>query len=635
MTDPAFRAYSAPQAAAAAAAYSPSSDSPRYPYRGSYALGGAPQLLERRGGGGDVTDEGFTVVTPRFAADVDPAAGRGQPRGFIGSFLRAVGISRDPVSAQQNQQQAVRGVGISSAREAAAILQQRRLQQARRGVGVAPGAAGPRRRFCGCCSVSTFVCCLVAVVCAGLLLWLATILRVVGVAAPSAVPPAAAPLRTAADAVAGGGRLAFVAGQAMSPRFAGLAAGLGGGGVLGPGALAGDVAGPAQPPPAAAAAPAPASQTELQHEPLPPMSPLQDQQGPQEAGADAPPPPHSSLEDPTLEPPDSLQQQEDQQEQGQQQQADPPTAQEGSAAAPPPYPALSAFAGGAGGGATPGALPPFHPPLPTGWAFRPGAMPPAYAAAGAEAAGCVLPPSPVVSGLAIVAADRERMEAVRGAFLHSWRAYEAHAWGADTLKPVSQRADNDFLGMGISITDSLSTLAVMGLDAEFAKAADWVASSLHFDAQRNKNVFEATIRVIGGLISAWALSGRSDARLIAKAVEAADALTVAFDASPSGVPYSTVDFPTRRASNPGAGGMSSISEVATLQLEWEALSAVTGDPQYAARARRVIAHLLTVEPADSLWPMYISPETGELQVWREGRVRGCYALPPTLLSTPL
>jgi mannosyl-oligosaccharide alpha-1,2-mannosidase len=58
---------------------------------------------------------------------------------------------------------------------------------------------------------------------------------------------------------------------------------------------------------------------------------------------------------------------------------------------------------------------------------------------------------------------------VREAFLHSWVPYREHAWGQDTLKPLSRRGDNGFLGMGISITDSLSTLAIMGLDSELAE----------------------------------------------------------------------------------------------------------------------------------------------------------------------
>lgn len=55
---------------------------------------------------------------------------------------------------------------------------------------------------------------------------------------------------------------------------------------------------------------------------------------------------------------------------------------------------------------------------------------------------------------------------------------------------------------------------------------------------------------------------------------------------------------------------STVSEVTSLQLEWEALSQVTGDPQYALLARRPMAVLQSVEPSDSLYPMFLNPDSG-------------------------
>jgi len=51
--------------------------------------------------------------------------------------------------------------------------------------------------------------------------------------------------------------------------------------------------------------------------------------------------------------------------------------------------------------------------------------------------------------------------------------------------------------------------------------------------------------------------------------------------------------------------------VASLQLELEFLAAATGEAKYATMGRRAMAALLAAEPlADSLYPMYISPDTG-------------------------
>ena len=42
---------------------------------------------------------------------------------------------------------------------------------------------------------------------------------------------------------------------------------------------------------------------------------------------------------------------------------------------------------------------------------------------------------------------------------------------------------------------------------EFKEAQDWVENSLVFTLNKNVNLFEVTIRVLGGLLSAYHLSG--------------------------------------------------------------------------------------------------------------------------------
>ena len=207
-------------------------------------------------------------------------------------------------------------------------------------------------------------------------------------------------------------------------------------------------------------------------------------------------------------------------------------------------------------------------------------------------------------------ADSVWEEKIRGMFLHAWKGYKAKAWGSDTLKPVSQRGDDNFLGMGATILDAMGTMLVMGERAEFEEAKAWVLTHLSFEEQENVSVFETTIRILGGLLSAWDLDGRREPRFLDQARALADKLLVAFD-SPSGIPYGTVGFRSRRKFNPPwAGGGSSIAEVATLQLEFEALTAATGEPKYASAVRRVMRAMRNHEPEDSLWPMFISPDSG-------------------------
>ena len=53
-----------------------------------------------------------------------------------------------------------------------------------------------------------------------------------------------------------------------------------------------------------------------------------------------------------------------------------------------------------------------------------------------------------------------RLVAVRNAFVHAWKGYRAHAWGNDTVQPISKSPGKDQLAMGLSIVDSLDTLLV-------------------------------------------------------------------------------------------------------------------------------------------------------------------------------
>ena len=49
----------------------------------------------------------------------------------------------------------------------------------------------------------------------------------------------------------------------------------------------------------------------------------------------------------------------------------------------------------------------------------------------------------------------------------SWAAYELHAFGYDELEPVRQKGKNNFGALGAMLIDSLDTLWLFGLRAEF------------------------------------------------------------------------------------------------------------------------------------------------------------------------
>ena len=76
--------------------------------------------------------------------------------------------------------------------------------------------------------------------------------------------------------------------------------------------------------------------------------------------------------------------------------------------------------------------------------------------------------------------------------------------------------------------DSLDTLWIMGFFDEFDEAVAAV-SLIDFTTPQSEilNVFETTIRYLGGLLAAYDLSGKEV--LLVKAVELGDMLYVAFD----------------------------------------------------------------------------------------------------------
>ncbi|KAH9558163.1 hypothetical protein CY35_07G122600 [Sphagnum magellanicum] len=202
-----------------------------------------------------------------------------------------------------------------------------------------------------------------------------------------------------------------------------------------------------------------------------------------------------------------------------------------------------------------------------------------------------------------------RRSQVKAAMQHAWSSYEKYAWGFDELQPQSRRGVNHFGGLGATIIDSLDTLYIMGLQTEFNKARDWVAENLHFNKNYDASVFETTIRVLGGLLSAYDLT--AEKMFLTKAKEIADRLLPAWDTR-TGIPYTTINLDSGRAHNPGwTGGSSVLADLGTEQVEFIGLSQRTGDPKYKQKVENVIKQLRKIFPKDGLLPIYISADNGQ------------------------
>ena len=206
-------------------------------------------------------------------------------------------------------------------------------------------------------------------------------------------------------------------------------------------------------------------------------------------------------------------------------------------------------------------------------------------------------------------------EAIKAEFKWAWQAYEAHAMGHDELLPLSHGYRDWAPGapLGMTILDSLDSLLLMGLREEYRSALDWVNTSLSFDQDAEVSTFEMTIRALGGLLSAHALT--REPLFLSKATDLGDRLLRSFD-TPTGLPTPKVNL-RRGPVTPAPGEMLVLSEVGTLQLEFSALSDVTGDAKYR-RAVDAVSEKLSKQapgyPQPHLGPILLHPTDGTPQI---------------------
>ncbi|SPQ24982.1 1e0c92f0-18f9-4063-9942-e8fc95ac141f [Thermothielavioides terrestris] len=173
----------------------------------------------------------------------------------------------------------------------------------------------------------------------------------------------------------------------------------------------------------------------------------------------------------------------------------------------------------------------------------------------------------------------DRRKSVLRLARRSWDSYRIYAWKKDALQPLSRAGKDQFSGWAATLVDSLDTLWIMGLRDEFDEAVAAVAE-IDFGSctSHRVNIFETNIRYLGGLLSAYDLSGRKV--LLQKAVELGDLIYSGFDTA-NRMPVDNIDFAAAKA---GSGLVVEDTVVSaspgTLTLEMTRLSQLTGDPKY-------------------------------------------------------
>ncbi len=195
----------------------------------------------------------------------------------------------------------------------------------------------------------------------------------------------------------------------------------------------------------------------------------------------------------------------------------------------------------------------------------------------------------------------------------AWRNYREHAWGKDQIKPISGGSESFPLKshhLGLSLIEALDTLWVMGLDEEFRDGVEWVKANLDFDVDGEVSVFETSIRLVGGLLSAFHACG--DPVLLAKANDCAGRLLPSFHASPLGIPHRFINLRTAAL----RGQETNPAETGTFIPEFGFLSRATGDDRYRAAAKKALVSMFERRSKIGLLADAMDCMTGE---WKSRR----------------
>ncbi|KAK5128640.1 hypothetical protein LTR08_003949 [Meristemomyces frigidus] len=170
-----------------------------------------------------------------------------------------------------------------------------------------------------------------------------------------------------------------------------------------------------------------------------------------------------------------------------------------------------------------------------------------------------------------------------------------------------------------TLVDTLDTLWIIDIKDEFREAAD-AAVGIDFSDTTSStiNVFETTIRYLGGFLAAYDLSG--DKRLLDKSLELAHMLYAAFD-TPNRMPITRWDFHKaasgeRQTADDGV----LVAEIGSLTLGFTRLAQITNDNRWYD----AVARIMTVFDAQQsstnmpgMWPLVVNARA---QVFNSGTV---------------
>lgn len=163
---------------------------------------------------------------------------------------------------------------------------------------------------------------------------------------------------------------------------------------------------------------------------------------------------------------------------------------------------------------------------------------------------------------------------------YAWRGYKQYASGYDALRPISKQGQNWYSSsLLMTPVDAFDTFILLKMKYEAGEAKAMIFKDLSFDRNMEVQLFEVSIRFLGGLLSSYELDG--DPRFLNLAKDLGKRLLPAFR-SPTGMPYRFINLQTGKTRDP----MSNPAEIGTYLLEFGKLTQYTGDSVYYKTAKK-------------------------------------------------
>lgn len=210
-----------------------------------------------------------------------------------------------------------------------------------------------------------------------------------------------------------------------------------------------------------------------------------------------------------------------------------------------------------------------------------------------------------------VALQERRRGEIRRVMERGWNNYRDYAWMQDELTPLTGRGKDTFGGWAATLVDAMDTLWIMGLKKEFKEAAQ-AAVTLDWDHTQGTacNMFETTIRHLGGFLSAYDLS--REPALLAKAVELGDMLYAGFD-TPNHMPPFWFHFEKAKTGGLVPDYQQPAASATTLSMEFTRLAQLTGNNKYYDAVARVTDRLFenqNLTKLPGMWPAFFDLRNG-------------------------